>query len=82
MFEISKVDHENKIIEFTYLKDNKSNGRQTLYFSEVDGVTTIEHYTIYNSGSDFRDKNLYPHFHTVALDDFHNRMFDIIEKGE
>ena len=81
-FEITKVDHEKKIIEFTYLKDNKSNGRQTLYFSEQDGVTTIKHDTIYSSGSDFRDKNLYPYFHTVALDDFHNRMFEIIESGQ
>src|SRR5688572_7723667 len=66
VFQITAIDTVNKIIQFTYMKENKSNGFQTLYFTEVDGETFIKHTSYYSSGKKFRDKYIYPKFHEVA----------------
>jgi hypothetical protein len=79
VFQISKIDDEEKTIEFTYMEENKSNGFQTLLFSEIDGKTQIIHTSYYKSGKKLRDKKLYPHFHELASDDFHKKLLDIIE---
>jgi hypothetical protein len=78
IFQITKIDAENKIIQFTYMKENKSNGFQTLQFSEMDGQTFIKHTSYYTSGNKFRDNYIYPKFHEVALDDFHSHIFHLL----
>jgi hypothetical protein len=78
IFQITKIDSINKIIEFTYMKENKSNGFQTLQFSEVNGQTLIKHTSYFTSGNNFRDKYIYPKFHEVALDDFHSHVFNLL----
>ena len=73
-FEISVVDHVNRIIRFNYLKQNKSNGLQTLYFMEHEtdpNKTILNHISYFKSDSRFRDKNAYIPFHNILIDDFH-----------
>ena len=79
VFQISKIDDDEKIIEFTYMEENKSKGFQTLQFNEVDGETQIIHISYYKSGKKLRDKKLYPRFHELASDDFHKKLLAIIE---
>jgi hypothetical protein len=72
---ITKIDDDEKLMEFTYIKGNKSTGKQTVRLFETnDGETKILHYTLYQSGSKFRDKRLYPHFHQIAITDLHGKI--------
>lgn len=80
VFQITKIDHDNKVIQFTYMKENKSNGFQTIEFIDLGGKTIIKHTSYYKSGKKFRDKKIYPFFHEVATDDFHNRMTYLVQE--
>ena len=77
-FKITDLDHENKIIEFTYGKDNRSHGKQKIIFSEFKGKTYIFHSSNFKSENKIRDKYLYPKFHEVCMDEFHNNMISKI----
>ena len=79
-FQITKLDEENKIIEFTYGKDNKSHGRQQMVFKADGERTLLSHYTYFKSQSEFRDKHLYPKLHEWCLDEFHTNIKTIINK--
>jgi hypothetical protein len=71
----TRMDSNERLIEFTYIKGNKSIGRQTIRLLEVgDGETMIVHDTFYKSGSRFRDKRLYPRFHQVSITDLHRNI--------
>jgi len=71
----TKIDDNEKILEFTYIKGNKSTGKQTVRLVETnDGETKIVHETFYRSGSKFRDKRLYPRFHQIAITDLHQKI--------
>jgi len=71
----TKIDDNEKIMEFTYIKGNKSTGKQTVRLVETnDGETKIVHETFYRSGSKFRDKRLYPRFHQIAITDLHQKI--------
>lgn len=78
-FQISKINHETRFIEFIYLEQNHSNGVQQIRFfpfENSDGTisTRIEHHSRYSSGSSFRDKILYPPFHNQTIDSFHRNV--------
>jgi len=71
----TKIDDNEKIMEFTYIKGNKSTGKQTVRLVETNnGETKIVHETFYRSGSKFRDKRLYPRFHQIAITDLHQKI--------
>jgi hypothetical protein len=80
IFQITKVDRKNRLLEFTYMKENRSNGFQQLQFEERNGVTFIKHTSYYRSGNKFRDWFIYPRFHREATDDFHKRIFLLIKR--
>lgn len=72
---VTKIDPELKIIEFTYLRGGKSEGKQLLQFiAKSDTETEIIHTTYYQSGSRFRDRNLYPFFHQRAIAELHSNV--------
>ncbi|HPW65444.1 MAG TPA: hypothetical protein PLY32_00390 [Salinivirgaceae bacterium] len=72
---VTKIDEEHKIIEFTYLRGGKSEGKQLLQFiAKSDNETEIIHTTYYQSGSRFRDRNLYPFFHQRAIAELHSNV--------
>ncbi len=72
---VTKIDSDEKTIEFTYLRGGKSEGKQSLQFlAESDNKTQIIHTTYYHSGSRLRDRRLYPHFHQKAISELHENM--------
>jgi hypothetical protein len=74
-FEITHIDPFNKILEFSYIEGNTTQGRQTVqFFDNGDGRTRIVHRSYFKSYSPFRDKFLYPHFHSKFIKEFHRNM--------
>ena len=73
-FEITRVDEEEKVIEFSYLKGNETEGKQQLIFeTNSRGNTLITHLSYYKSRVKPRDK-LYPHVHATIINRFHRNM--------
>jgi hypothetical protein len=71
----TNIDHAEKLIEFTYIEGNKSNGKQILRLVAIsDNETKLIHDTFYKSDSKFRDKRLYPPFHQKAITDLHKKI--------
>jgi hypothetical protein len=82
-FEITNIDPFQKILEFSYIDGNKSIGKQTIqFFDNGDGRTRIVHTSYFRSDSPFRDKMLYPYFHTRFIKEFHRNMKHTLEKME
>ena len=74
-FEIVKVDHEEKVIEFSYIEGNKSQGIQRIKFIDIgDNQVKINHTSYFKSDSQLRDKVLYPFFHKKIVNGFHRNM--------
>lgn len=74
-FEITTIDPSRRIIEFSYLDDNISRGKQTLIFSDNgDGFTRIVHSSYFRSNSKLRDALIYPFFHKRIVSRFHRNM--------
>ncbi|MEN8117748.1 MAG: hypothetical protein ABFS16_12255 [Bacteroidota bacterium] len=74
-FEIIKVDNENGVIEFSYVEDNLTQGKQQLNFIETTkGYTKIIHRSYFKSNSVLRDHFLYPYFHTRMTNTYHRNM--------
>ncbi len=78
-FEMITVDAEQKIIEFSYIEGNKSNGVQQVKFLDIgDDRTEIIHVSYFKSDSRFRDKWIYPFFHNLIINDFHRNMRELL----
>lgn len=78
-FEVTTVDPENKLIEFSYLKGGKTKGKQTIQFIDTkDGYTEVIHNSFVKSKSKIRDKYIYPFFHAKIITEFHNNMRSLI----
>jgi hypothetical protein len=74
-FEVVNIDTKDKTIQFSYIKGGKSEGVQTIHFTETeDGNTKIVHTSEFRSSSNFRDKRLYPRFHKKFIYEFHENM--------
>lgn len=71
IFQLTKLNQSDKIIEMTYGMENKSHGKQTIQFIADGDKTLIKHTTYFKSESKFRDKYLYPKFHVKYIDEFH-----------
>lgn len=79
-FEITNIDEDLKIMEFSYIDGNKSQGKQTIrFFENGDGKTRIVHKSFFRSNSSFRDKILYPYFHKKFIREFHENMKEYLE---
>jgi hypothetical protein len=79
-FEIINIDRIKKILEISYIDNNKSQGKQTMqFFDNGDGRTMIIHRSYYRSGSRFRDDLLYPCFHKKFIKEFHRNMKQCIK---
>lgn len=82
-FEVINIDKQAHMLEFSYLKGNKSLGKQQLHFSEnPDGTTHLVHVSYFKSNSKFRDKFLYPYFHKRFTNEFHRNMAQSLESKE
>ncbi len=79
-FEVITVDVVENVIEFSYIKDNKSTGFQHIEFTDIgDNRTKILHTSYYKSNSKFRDKYIYPFFHKKIVKDFHRNMRKLLK---
>ncbi|MBN1117713.1 MAG: hypothetical protein JXA77_10940 [Bacteroidales bacterium] len=78
-FEIINVDPESKIIEFSYISENKSQGKQIIQFIELEnGKTEVIHKSYFRSDSKLRD-GIYPYYHKKIIKDFHHNMRRLIK---
>lgn len=74
-YEVTKVDDENKIIQFCYMNNGISEGSQQIMLSETeDGQTKVTHRTFFKSKSKFRDRRIYPGFHTRVVSELHQNL--------
>lgn len=74
-FEFINIDTENKVIEFSYLTGNVSEGKQRVQFSETrKGNTRILHTSFYKSNNVFKNYFFYPYFHTRSTNEFHRNL--------
>jgi len=76
-YEVTKIDDENKIIQFCYMNKGVSEGSQQIMLSETDtGNTKITHRTFFKSKSKFRDRRIYPGFHTRVVSELHRNLIN------
>jgi len=79
--EVMEVDRSKQLIRICYLENSKSQGSQFIRFKSLaDGKTEVSHQTFYRSGSWFRDKVVYPYFHTKAINEFHGNVRKAMEE--
>ncbi len=72
--EISKIDHETRTIEYTYLLKNTSNGRQIIRLTELGSrKTRLDHDTYFTSGKRWRDA-IYPKIHESLVSELHRNV--------
>lgn len=70
--EVVDVFEDLRHIKICYVQNGASMGTQLIQVKKVsDTETEVIHDTWYTSGSWFRDKILYPVFHTRAINEFH-----------
>jgi hypothetical protein len=79
-FEIITIDQIHRIVEFSYIDNNKSRGKQSMQFlDDGEGRTRIVHRSFFKSESAFRDDFLYPYFHKKFIRGFHANMKQLIK---
>tara|TARA_R110000868_G_scaffold70988_8_gene208326 strand:- start:3444 stop:4106 length:663 start_codon:yes stop_codon:yes gene_type:complete len=76
--EVTKIDHTKKEIEIAYLEGNASRGKQILKFKQTKKGTQINHISLYQSDSWFRDLVVYPFFHRLTTGEHHKKMRRLI----
>jgi len=82
-FEITGIDQDKQIFEFSYIENNKSLGKQTIqFFDNGDGRTRIIHRSYFKSGSNVRDALLYPWFHKKFIKEFHRNMRQFVKHSD
>jgi len=73
--EVMEINKSKGLIRICYLENSKSEGSQFIRFKSLpNGKTEVSHKTFYRSGSTFRDKVIYPYFHTKAINEFHGNV--------
>lgn len=77
--EIITVEPEKNYFELSYVEGSKSIGKQRIsFFKTAEGNTRIVHTTHYKSDSNFRDRFIYPYFHSKAIGEYHSNMINSI----
>ncbi len=75
------VDHNNRIMTLSYVEGGETIGKQEIKLTESkDSNTKITHTTFYKGQSGFREKWLYPFFHTKAITEFHTNLRNSYKK--
>lgn len=81
-FEITNIDFDRQLFEFSYIDNNKSRGKQTIqFFENGEGHTRIVHRSYFKSQSQFRDNLLYPYFHKKFIKEFHRNMKQLVRNN-
>jgi hypothetical protein len=78
-FEIITIDVKQRLMEFSYIDNNKSLGKQSIqFFENGTGKTKIIHRSYFKSNSNIRDELFYPYFHKKFIREFHKNMNRLI----
>lgn len=73
--QVNQINTEERRLKMCYVEGGKSRGSQIIQIEETGpNSCKVHHETYYKSDSDFRDKVLYPFFHTRIIDEFHKNM--------
>lgn len=73
-FEVTRIDSVKKIIEYSYIVGNGSEGKQQMFFENTPkGNTLITHLTYYKSKPKTRE-GIYPHIHAQLINRYHRNM--------
>lgn len=81
-FEITNIDFESQLFEFSYIENNKSRGKQSIqFFENGEGHTRIVHRSYFKSQSQLRDNLLYPYFHKKFIKEFHRNMKQLVRNN-
>lgn len=78
--ELIGIDERSRKLQFCYVQYGKSRGTQIISLEEENGKTKVIHDTYYKSGSKFRDKRIYPHFHEITIKDLHENVQKTLKK--
>tara|TARA_Y100001972_G_scaffold129092_1_gene194107 strand:+ start:1387 stop:1989 length:603 start_codon:yes stop_codon:yes gene_type:complete len=79
--EVDEVNDQEKLIKLCYLNTGKTEGSQWIQMhADGENKTIIIHKTRYKGTSFIRDRLLYPFFHQKAMNQFHQKMGDLIMK--
>jgi len=69
--EVTKMDHENKIVEYCYVEHGDTKGTQRFSLQQTaEGFTEITQFTRYKCKSKLRDRRLYSFFHERIVKEF------------
>lgn len=80
-YEIIMKDEYEMVLEFAYIRGGKSMGVQRIKLDRIEmDKTKITHTTHYKSESKFRDRFIYPYFHSKVLEEYHINMIDIMSQ--
>ncbi len=70
--EVVTMDEANFLIEFSYIEKGMTTGIQIMQFSQIaENQTKISHISRFKGVNKFRDKYLYPYFHSKLVGKFH-----------
>ena len=73
--EVTKMDHENKIVEYCYVEHGDTKGTQRFSLRPTaEGFTEITQFTRYKCESKFRDRRLYYFFHERIVKEFFTKI--------
>ncbi len=73
--EFITIDPVNYVVEYSYIKGNKTEGKQRMeFFEDEKGHTCIIHSSFFKSDSKLRDRVFYPFFHDKFSNEFHRNM--------
>ena len=80
-YEIMEINNEERFFEFSYIKGGKSIGMQRIELHSLgNNRTQIKHITHYKSDSKLRDKYIYPYFHSMVLQEYHQNLIEYMSR--
>ena len=72
---VMEVNAEKKLLRLCYLEGGKARGSQFIRFeAQGEQATLMTHETKYDSHSQFRDRMVYPFFHGLFINAFHDNV--------
>ncbi len=78
---VTEVNDEEKYFEICYLSQGTSHGSQYIRLYPTEGnYTRVVHHSYFKSHSKFRDRRLYPGLHEKAINEFHEKIRQEVEK--
>lgn len=76
---IAEINEKEHLIRTCYVASGKSKGTQFIRIvADGNGQSKVIHTTYYKSDSDFRDKKIYPFFHSKVITEFHRNISHFI----